>query len=64
MTLPIPTIGIAPFGTYPAYLAALLDGLKTKLGLSQFEVYGKNAFFVEGDGDGTSRWRSDPSATS
>ena len=52
MTASIPAIDIASFGTYPAYLASLLDGLKTALGLSKFEVYGKNADFVEGDGDG------------
>ena len=49
---PIPAIDIALFGTYPGYLASLQGGLKTTLGLSQFEVYGKNACFVEGDGDG------------
>ena len=42
MTPSIPIIGIAPFGTYTAYLAALLGGLMTALGLSQFEVYDKN----------------------
>ena len=48
----IPTIGTAPFGSYPAYLAARLDGAKTTHGLSQYEAYGKNANFVEGDSDG------------
>ena len=42
-------IDIASFGTYPAYLAARLDGLKTTLGLNQQEVYGTNARFIEGD---------------
>ena len=45
-------IDIAPFGAYPAYLAARLDGLKTTLGLNQLEVYGSNARFIKGDGDG------------
>ena len=52
MTPSVPTIDTAPFGTYIAYLAALLGGLKTALGLCQFEVYGKNAKLVEEDGDG------------
>ena len=33
-----PITDIAPFGTYPGYLAARLGGLKTALGLSQYEV--------------------------
>ena len=52
MTSSTTIIDIAPFGTYPGYLAALLGGLKTTLGLRQYEVYGKNASFDEGDGDG------------
>ena len=52
MTSSTSIIDIASFGTYPAYLAARLDGLKTTLGLNQLEVYGTNARFVEGDGDG------------
>ena len=52
MNSSIPTIDMESFGTYPAYLAALLDDLKTTLGLSQFEVCGKDANFVQGDGEG------------
>ena len=52
MTSSTSIIDIASFGTYPAYLAARLDGLKTALGLNQQEVYGTNARHVEGDGGG------------
>ena len=52
MASPIPIIAIASFGTYSSYLAARLDSPKAMHGLSQYEVYGKNASFVEGDGDG------------
>ena len=44
----------------PGYLAALLGGLKTAHGLSQFEAYGKYAEFVEGDGDGDKSVQSVP----
>ena len=49
---PITTNDIAPFGTYPSYLAARLEGLKAARGLSRFEAYVKYADLVEGDGDG------------
>ena len=52
MTSSIPAIEIESFGMYPGYLAARLGGLKTTHGLCQYEVYGKNGSFVEGDGDG------------
>ena len=52
MTPSTPAIDKAPFGTYPADLAARLDGLKTTHSPSQYKVCGKNANFVEGDGDG------------
>ena len=52
MALLVPAIDVAPFGTFPSYLAARLDGLKTARGLSQLEAYGRYAEFVEGDGDG------------
>ena len=52
MTSSTSIIDIASFGAYPAYLAGRLGGLKTTLGLNQLEVYGSNARFVEGDGDG------------
>ena len=61
---PIPIIDIASFGTYFAYLAARLDGLKTTHGPSQYEVYGKNASFVEGGGNGDGAVKIGPSATS
>ena len=48
----IPTTDKTPFGTFPSYLVARLDVLKTTRGISQFEAYGKYAEFVEGDGDG------------
>ena len=41
MFLSFPTTDIAPFGTYPNYLAARLDCLKTARGHSQFEAYCK-----------------------
>ena len=52
MTSPTSIIDIAPFGTYPAYLAARLGGLKTTLGLNQLEVDGTNARFVQEHGGG------------
>ena len=52
MSSPTSIIDIASFGTYPSYLTARLDGLMSKLGLSQQEIYGTNASFVKGDGDG------------
>ena len=52
MTSPIPTTAIASFGSYTVYLAARLDGPKTTNSLSQCEVYGKNASYLERDGDG------------
>ena len=64
MTPPIPTIDIAPFGTFPAYLASLLDGLKTTLGLSQFEVYDRTPTSSRAMATGASRWGFGPSATS
>ena len=52
MASSIKTTDIASFRTYSGYLAARLGGLKATHGLSQYEVCGKNADFVEGDGDG------------
>ena len=52
MTSPTSIIDIASLGTYSAYLAARLDGLRTTLGLNQQGIYGTNARLVEGDGDG------------
>ena len=46
------TIILSTYSTYPSYLAARLDGLKTAFGLSQIEAYGKYAKLVENDGDG------------
>ena len=51
MVSSILTIDIAPFGTYPSYLAARLGGLKAVCRLSQLEAYGKFAKSVEDDGD-------------